>query len=219
MKQLLTVYTFDPANNQIVCPGSNISIEQFLLCADVSNNTIIYAFDDPDLGGSVTYDAPSGNTTLHLNYPITAFDPADRIQIWIDVQNDIATDTKIYDIRSNQTNGNQLTKIPSIAISKKSVVVTASGDTTIHTPASGKKIRLYAFGYSASGTLDTGNAKIQWKFGTGAYKDTQFLTGNQGYGKSPGNGKFCYEGAVDEALIVTLDTTATIAVNIDYEEI
>lgn len=109
--------------------------------------------------------------------------------------------------------------VSAIAINKKSVEITTSGDTTILTPAVGKKIRLLGFGYSASGTVDAGNCKTQWRFGTNAILDTQYLTGNQAYGKTPGNGKFCYDGAVNESLIVTLSISANIAVNIDYQEI
>jgi len=188
-------YAFNKTARTITLTGLDpVKKQQLLLITNVKTGTIIYQFDS--LLGSII-----GNV-ITLDYDTSAMTNTDELQIFIDYQ-------------TQKT----IAQIPAIAIAKKTVIATVVGSTMIHTPSLGKRIRLFAFGYSASGSVDTGNIKAQWRFGSGAYLDTQFLTGNQGYAKSPGNGKFCYEGAIDEALFLNLDATATIAMNIDYEEI
>lgn len=206
-------YTFNAVAKTITLNGlTPVAIEHVLLITNIERAAVIYQFNSNQLGGTI-----SGNV-ITLDYDTTQQLSTDPLQIFIDYKITTASGGGLTDTQLRATPVPVTSLIPALAISKKSVELTLLGDTTIHTPATGKRIRLFSFGYSASGTLDTGNVKTRWRFGVGSYKDTQFLTGNQGYAKSPGNGKFYYEGGIDESLIVNLGIAANVAVNIDYDE-
>ena len=188
-------YTFNATLKTITFTGIvGLSLEAISLITNVITGTVIYQFQK--IGKRGTF---SGNV-LTLEFDTTLMSNSDSLKI-------------------NATLAPEQVLVP-ISISRKSQIITTSGDTTILTPTSGKKLRIYGFGYSASGTLGTGNLLVQWKFASGGtYKDAQYLTGNQPFSKTPGNGKFCYDGGVNEPFIVTLSSIADIAVNLDYEEI
>lgn len=95
---------------------------------------------------------------------------------------------------------------------KKTVDLTATG--TIHTPASGKKIRLYNIRFSLSADMTS----VAYKFGVGS--NFEKYTNPKGGGLYGTNTHPDYQdGAVDEALTMTQVGTGTVTTNIVYEEI
>jgi hypothetical protein len=97
----------------------------------------------------------------------------------------------------------------------KAGVVSTIGDNTLHTPASGKKIRLYWIGLSTSQdnaaenliqvklTDADGTVKYRWRMGNpGAFAGGRTIEGN-----------------VDEPLILNLATTDPVDWNVDLEEV
>lgn len=83
-KQLLSSYTFTPgaANaGTVVVPGS-YTLEQFLLITNVTSGTILYQFNVPSKGA--TLSTVGGNTTLTLEFSTQSMSAADRLQIFID---------------------------------------------------------------------------------------------------------------------------------------
>ena len=61
-------YTFDPATRTITIPNRVINREQLLLVTNVSSNTVIFNFSDPDLK-TTTYTAPYSSTGTQLISP------------------------------------------------------------------------------------------------------------------------------------------------------
>jgi hypothetical protein len=102
---------------------------------------------------------------------------------------------------------------------KKTVTASSSGNNTIHTPASGNKIRLYFFGYSAGSNV-TG-VLCGLKFTTsGTVFDYQYLTAaGQPYARNIQAGKRYIDGGIDEALVLNLNGAQTVYCNIEVEEI
>jgi hypothetical protein len=97
----------------------------------------------------------------------------------------------------------------------KAGVVSTIGDNTLHTPTSGKKVRLYWIGLSTSQdntaenliqvklTDADGTVKYRWRMGNpGAFVGGRTI-----------------EGAVDEPLILNLATTDPVDWNVDLEEV
>jgi hypothetical protein len=102
---------------------------------------------------------------------------------------------------------------------KKTVTASTAGNNTLHTPASGKKIRLYFFGYSAG--ADVTGLVAALKFTTsGTVFDRQYLiAAGQPYARNIQAGKRYIDGGVDEALILNLDVSQTVYCNVELEEI
>jgi hypothetical protein len=96
----------------------------------------------------------------------------------------------------------------------KAGIATSSGDNTIHTPASGKKCRLYWIGLSASQDNAAENLVIV-KFGAAGEAKYRWRMGNPG--------AFSHwepiEGAADEALILNLANGEDVDWNITVEEV
>lgn len=99
-------YTFTPSTRTIFINGRWIRQENLLLITNVTRNTVIYNFSDPDLratsytgntansattisgiGGNLVPQG-SQNTTIVLNYNTGAMSSTDKIQIIIDEQNE-----------------------------------------------------------------------------------------------------------------------------------
>lgn len=83
-KKLLSSYTFTPgaANvGTVVVPGS-YTLEQFLLITNVTSGTILYQFNVPSKGA--TLSSGGGNTTLALELSTVGMSGADRLQVFID---------------------------------------------------------------------------------------------------------------------------------------
>lgn len=102
---------------------------------------------------------------------------------------------------------------------KKSPTATASGNNTLHTPAGGKKIRLYFFGYSAGANVTGVLAGL--RFGAaGTIFDQQYLvTPGQPHARNIQAGKRYVDGAVNEELILNLSGAQTVYVNLELDEI
>jgi len=71
-------YTFDKVSKTITFSGFKCSLDGLLMVTDVTNNTIIYQFNDPAKGGSLV------NNTLTLDYDtnVVAFSNNDNLQIF-----------------------------------------------------------------------------------------------------------------------------------------
>lgn len=82
-KELLASYTFTPgaANaGTVVVPGT-YTLEQFLLITNVTSGTIIYQFNVPSKGA--TLSTGGGNTTLTLKFSTQSMSAADRLQVFV----------------------------------------------------------------------------------------------------------------------------------------
>jgi hypothetical protein len=81
MKTLAKNYIFNPSLRQITLSDlATIKLNRVLLVTNVTNNTIIYNFANPLLGGSV-----SGNV-LTLDLDVTAMSSTDDLQIFYDTE-------------------------------------------------------------------------------------------------------------------------------------
>jgi len=79
-------YTFDPATKTITIPNRIISREQLLLVVNVTSNTVLYNFSDPDLTlASYTCPFSSTGTQFTLAYNTTSMNASDPIMIMEDV--------------------------------------------------------------------------------------------------------------------------------------
>jgi len=79
-------YTFNPATKTVTIPNRIIPRENLLLVVNVTSNTVLYNFSDPDL--SITnYICPysSTGTQFTLNYNTGSMSAADPIQIMEDL--------------------------------------------------------------------------------------------------------------------------------------
>jgi hypothetical protein len=114
--------------------------------------------------------------------------------------------------------GNILTANGSDTFTKKTVTASSSGNNTIHTPSSGKKVRLFYFDYSAGS--DVAGVLVGIKFGSNAVFDNQYLIApGQPFARNIKAGNSYVEGAVDEPLIVNLSAAQTVYVNVELEEL
>lgn len=111
--------------------------------------------------------------------------------------------------------------VTSESVVKRTAVASSAGDNTIYTPTSGKKIRLYFFGYSAG--ADVAGVLAGLKLGGyngGAVFDKQYLIApGQPYARNIQGGKLYVEGGVDGVLSVNLDAAQTVYCNFELEEI
>jgi hypothetical protein len=80
MKTLTSDYTFDKTAKTVTFTGTKkpTLIEQMLLVTNVTNNTIVYNFADPSLGGTLS------GSILTLNYDTSAMNNTDKLQIFYD---------------------------------------------------------------------------------------------------------------------------------------
>ena len=89
---ILESYSFTPSTKTIVVSGKHIRQEQLLLITNVTRNTVLYNFSDPNLGSasyttSVTTDAknvPLETTTIILNYNTTSMSSSDKLAILVE---------------------------------------------------------------------------------------------------------------------------------------
>lgn len=72
-------YTFDYQNRTITFSGFKCSLDGLLMVTDVTNNTIIYQFNDPTKGGEVTSD---NRLLLDYNTNVPGFSNNDNLQIF-----------------------------------------------------------------------------------------------------------------------------------------
>ncbi len=89
---ILESYSFTPSTKTVVVNGKQIRQEQLLLITNVTRNTVIYNFSDPNLGAAsyttaVTVDAknvPLETTTIILNYNTTSMSSSDKLAILVE---------------------------------------------------------------------------------------------------------------------------------------
>lgn len=79
MKILFEDYTFSAASKQIAFNTTSIiGLSQLLLITNVTTNTIIYNFADPNTGGTIT------NNVLTLDYDTALMNDSDSLQVFLD---------------------------------------------------------------------------------------------------------------------------------------
>ena len=71
-------YTFDKVSKTITFSGFNCSLDGLLMVTDVTNNSIIYQFNDPAKGGSLV----NNTLTLDYNTNVAGFSNNDNLQIF-----------------------------------------------------------------------------------------------------------------------------------------
>lgn len=98
-------------------------------------------------------------------------------------------------------------------VSKATVSLSGSG--TVHTPASGKKIRVYSTRF----TLDANLASVSFRFASGGTDYEKYLAVKTGGLYGSNNHPNFVEGGVNEALYCVLSASANVQVNIDYLEL
>lgn len=83
-KYLVSGYTFTPgvAGSGLITVSGVFPLEQFLLATNVTDNVVIYQFNSPARGGSVS--SVSGTTLLRLNADTSGMNAADKVQLFVD---------------------------------------------------------------------------------------------------------------------------------------
>lgn len=104
---------------------------------------------------------------------------------------------------------------------KRTVTVSSAGDTTLYTPASGKKVRLLFFSYSAGANVSGVLAGLKLDgYNGGAAIDQQYLIApGQPYARNIQAGWRHIEGSIDGLLRVNLGAAQTVYVNVELEEV
>lgn len=85
----------------------------------------------------------------------------------------------------------------------------------VHTPASGKKIRVYAIRFSLTANVNS----VSFRFGSGGVDYEKYVSPKTGGLYGANNHPNYIEGGSDEVLYCVIDGTTTIQVNIDYLEV
>jgi hypothetical protein len=96
---------------------------------------------------------------------------------------------------------------------KKTVALTVSG--AVHTPSSGKKVRVYNSKFSLSADM----ASISFRFASGGTDYEKYLAPKSGGLYGANNQPNYVEGAVDEAFYCVISGTGTVQINLDYLEV
>lgn len=100
-----------------------------------------------------------------------------------------------------------------LSVLKKTTVLTSSG--TVHTPASGKRVRVY----SAKFSLDTTMTSVSFRFASGGTDFEKYLAPRTGGLYGTNNHPNYYEGGVDDVVYCSIDGTGSVQINIDYLEV
>lgn len=98
-------------------------------------------------------------------------------------------------------------------VEKKTAALAASG--IVHTPASGKKIRVYASRFS----LTADATSVSFRFTSGGSDHEKYLSPKTGGLYGANNHPNYVEGGVDEDLYCVISGTTTVQLNVDYLEI
>lgn len=86
MKTKIDNYTFDKTAKTVTFTDyTTIRLDSILLITNVTDNVIVYNFADPSLGGTVT------NNVLTLTYDTSSMDNTDKLQIFYEGDNTLAT--------------------------------------------------------------------------------------------------------------------------------
>jgi hypothetical protein len=90
---ILESYTFSPSTRTVVVNGKNIRREHLLLITNVTRNTVIYNFSDPNLTATSYTNSTSQagsfggsieTTTIVLNYNTAAMSSSDKLSILVE---------------------------------------------------------------------------------------------------------------------------------------
>lgn len=98
-------------------------------------------------------------------------------------------------------------------ILKKTIGLTSSG--TVHTPASGKKIRIYNAKFSLSADMTS----VAFRFTSGGTNFEYYYAPKTGGLYGSNNHPNYIEGGVDEVFYAVIDGTGTVQINMDYLEV
>lgn len=113
----------------------------------------------------------------------------------------------------------EVKKLPIDTYSDASEIATLSGNTTIVTPASGRRIRLHYLEYSADGA-NSADVTVYLRFGaSGGAKYRTSLKAGSVFARNVGAGRRYIQGGIDEALIVNLSAGQTVNISVEYEEV
>lgn len=117
-------------------------------------------------------------------------------------------------VRINPATEDTLTSIlTGQGVIKLSTNLAASG--TVRTPASGKKIRVYATRFS----LTADATSVSFRFTAGGTDYEKYVTPKTGGLYGSNNHPNYIEGGVDEVLYCNISGTTTVQINIDYLEV
>lgn len=103
-------------------------------------------------------------------------------------------------------------KMENTAILKKTIALTGSGN--VHTPGSGKKIRIFNLKFSLSADM----TDVAFKFGSGSAFEKYLAPKTGGLYGSNTHPDY-NEGAVDEILKCDITGTGTVQINLEYVEV
>lgn len=95
-------YTFNPGSRTIIVPNKIISPEQLLLITNVSSNTVIFNFSDPDLYGTITTPFSSTGTRIVLNYNTASMDTSAPLSILIDEAEEFFRPSEVLEDSTNK---------------------------------------------------------------------------------------------------------------------
>lgn len=98
-------------------------------------------------------------------------------------------------------------------VTKLSINLSSSG--TVHTPAAGKKIRVYASRFS----LTADATSVSFRFTSGGTDHEKYVTPKTGGLYGANNHPNYIEGGIDEVLYCVIAGTTTVQINIDYLEV
>ena len=105
-KYLVSGYTFSPgaAGSGSITISGVFPLEQFLLATNVTDNVVIYQYNSPARGGSVS--SASGNTTLLLNADTSGMSAADKVQLFVDDGADLQVEIANASVEISNDSGN-----------------------------------------------------------------------------------------------------------------
>lgn len=99
------------------------------------------------------------------------------------------------------------------SVEKLTINLSSSG--TVHTPASGKKIRVYATRFSLSADATS----VSFRFTSGGTDHERYVSPKTGGLYGANNHPNYVEGGVNEVLYCVISGTTTVQINVDYLEI
>jgi hypothetical protein len=99
------------------------------------------------------------------------------------------------------------------SVLKKTISLSSSG--AVHTPSSGKKVRLYNTKFSLDATMTS----VSFRFASGGTDFEKYLAPRTGGLYGTNNHPNYKEGGVDEAVYCVISGTGNVQINIDYLEV
>lgn len=100
-----------------------------------------------------------------------------------------------------------------LPVLKKTTVLSGSG--AVHTPASGKKVRVYNTKFSLDATLTS----VSFRFTSGGTDYEKYLAPHTGGLYGTNNHPNYMEGGTDQAVYCAISGTGNVQINIDYLEV